>query len=641
MSTKNQYLAGIYSDIPRSLFFWAIMIISVLIVMISPFYKALFNGGSWAFEGPIYNVMVWSSVAFLLLSVHIFKEWSFCRSRDLLVLLVWLIPLSFLISSIQAVTQHGAINSIGVHAICAIFFMIGLYYGRTQWGLNIIVYSIMISGYIVVIYGLMNWLGYTSYSDAVLGKQLSGVFQYPNTYAAYLTGIFLGSLHLVGVSTRWSSIWLHGLIQTPILLSILLTLSRGGWLILALMIVVFIVFLPPLKQLQHLAYMLSLALISFVVYVKYMEIRTDFINVGFNKSDSAGGVIWIVVASIVSSVIALIIYRLIGERLFQKVKDKKMLRGVNMIIPTVIVLLGCIAVYVLFVNTAIVERLPESISSRIGSINLNDQSTQERMAFFKDAMKIVKDYPVLGAGGGAWSALYYEYQSFEYISSQAHYFILQYFIEVGWVGIIILIVFLFAVFVLFIRNYSRETYNDYSHHRYVLFIIAVSLLAHSQIDFDLSFVYIGIVVYICLGGMLPPKTKDFKLIKFKNVDKWSRVVPVVLSISSIVLIVMSIRLSTANSTYQSAIEELEGVVDYQSFTSKIDKALNYHPNHPDYIITKVSIETQAYAQLKDEKHYQEASYWLSQLDKYEPRNKQIVPLRQLLDSARQAVLNGK
>ena len=115
-------------------------------------------------------------------------------------------------------------------------------------------------------------------------------------------------------------------------------------------------------------------------------------------------------------------------------------------------------------------------------------------------MKVVKDYPVLGAGGGGWASLYEHYQNNPYLSRQVHNFFLQYLIEVGIVGFLVFMGFILFIFYKFSRQYLRRETDDYNNGFFYL-IIALSILVHSLLDFNLSFAFMGMLVFLALGGM--------------------------------------------------------------------------------------------------------------------------------------------
>lgn len=115
-------------------------------------------------------------------------------------------------------------------------------------------------------------------------------------------------------------------------------------------------------------------------------------------------------------------------------------------------------------------------------------------------MKVVKDYPILGAGGGGWASLYEHYQNNPYTSRQVHNFFLQFLIEVGIVGFLIFMSFILYIFYKYIRGYVKRDKNEFENGFFYL-IIALSILVHSLLDFNMSYAFMGILVFIGLAGM--------------------------------------------------------------------------------------------------------------------------------------------
>jgi len=83
--------------------------------------------------------------------------------------------------------------------------------------------------------------------------------------------------------------------------------------------------------------------------------------------------------------------------------------------------------------------IPENLAKRITSISLEETSASGRFTFYKDAFKIIKDYPIIGAGGGGWASLYFGYQSHLYWSNQVHNYFMQVWIETGTLGLLAVI----------------------------------------------------------------------------------------------------------------------------------------------------------------------------------------------------------
>ena len=68
--------------------------------------------------------------------------------------------------------------------------------------------------------------------------------------------------------------------------------------------------------------------------------------------------------------------------------------------------------------------IPENIVQRFSSISLKESGASSRFEFYRDALKIIKDYPILGAGGGGWQSLYQGYQSRLYWTTEVHSYFL-------------------------------------------------------------------------------------------------------------------------------------------------------------------------------------------------------------------------
>lgn len=131
--------------------------------------------------------------------------------------------------------------------------------------------------------------------------------------------------------------------------------------------------------------------------------------------------------------------------------------------------------------------IPDRIVSMYES-SLSSLDFVSRNIFYKDALNIVKDHWLIGAGGGAWTLLYQSYQSYFYSSSQTHNYYLQLAVECGIVGLIILILLLMSITIMFFRKYSYKN-SDNNNERLMqvaLFSGLAALLMHSAIDFDLS-----------------------------------------------------------------------------------------------------------------------------------------------------------
>jgi len=132
--------------------------------------------------------------------------------------------------------------------------------------------------------------------------------------------------------------------------------------------------------------------------------------------------------------------------------------------------------------------LPDSIMIRLENME-NTQSASMRMTYYKDALKIVADYLLLGAGGGAWNFLYNSYQSFYYTSEHVHNYFLELFVETGIIGMLALLAYIACLCFMAVKERygkgDKETKNVIL--QMTLFTAIIAGFAHSVVDFDFSF----------------------------------------------------------------------------------------------------------------------------------------------------------
>ncbi|MCX7922456.1 MAG: O-antigen ligase family protein [Clostridia bacterium] len=145
--------------------------------------------------------------------------------------------------------------------------------------------------------------------------------------------------------------------------------------------------------------------------------------------------------------------------------------------------------------------LPEFITAKFEEFK-GSNSSITREIFYKDGLKIFKDYWLLGAGGGAWQLLYNSYQSHPYVSNQAHNYYLQVGIETGILGVLIVVFLILTIVFMYLREYGFKNSNENNKERYLQGIVCtaiLSLLLHSVIDFDLSLSAIALLLWTLIG----------------------------------------------------------------------------------------------------------------------------------------------
>lgn len=156
--------------------------------------------------------------------------------------------------------------------------------------------------------------------------------------------------------------------------------------------------------------------------------------------------------------------------------------------------------------------LPEELVSRFQMMEINDRNASVRMAFYGDSMRIFKDYPVFGAGGGAWQALYPNYQTIEYNSTEAHNYYLQTLIETGIIGILALGTLLLTLVLLLVKSVRDRNIQNTT-----IIIAILSLLSHSALDFNFSYLSIPILLWGLIALLEVESAGQFKLTRVKEI----------------------------------------------------------------------------------------------------------------------------
>lgn len=155
---------------------------------------------------------------------------------------------------------------------------------------------------------------------------------------------------------------------------------------------------------------------------------------------------------------------------------------------------------------AVIEKLklnyrfiPNDIAKKINEISLKTESSSERLVFIKDGLKMFGDYFLTGTGAKGWGLLYTKYQSYGYVSNEAHNYYLQTAIESGLLGTISIIGLLVGLVIAGTKLYIRKHENSY----FLIGVISMlfELLAHAFLDFDFSLYAILLALVSCIGWL--------------------------------------------------------------------------------------------------------------------------------------------
>lgn len=633
---------------------WVLLVGLILFLVWAPFQAGLFNGLVLNFEKPMFWAVLIGSFLSIAWVAAFFKKVKLEDLRDWTAVWVVLIPVTYVLALISAASHYYAMNAVLIQCLYAMVFVICLYLLQNKRANSILETTIITVAYIIVLFGLFNWLGqgktvsamvgwFTAtvingqYNQAVwvdaIGPRLASVFQYPNTYAAFLMAFFFVSVFAITRSKRWYSHAIHGFMLVPMVVSILLTLSRGALMFLPVVFIILLLFLKPAKQILWILYCLIATVATLAIAKPVTDLGQQF-HLG-QISNSAKGWGYVFGASLIVAALTWVIQRYFAPLLETRTERWSGKRLSSLWLPLSSIAVVLILAFLLL-GTSLKNVLPENISNRLNNINLQQHSLLERLTFYKDAVKVIKDYPVIGAGGGAWASFYEKYQNNPYTSRQAHSFIMQYLVEVGVLGFIVLVAFLAYIFYKYIRGYIRsdETKrNDY----FIYFIIVLSILIHSLMDFNMSYVFIGMLVFLGLGGMAAAMdTQPVKRLAWKS-SGFRTLYSGIMVIAALVLIFTSIRYIQAHNAIEKGRSLMTTSSDFQEIQAPFADALKKRSNQPDAVLNYNLLLQAAYEQSQDEAFYNSDLKLLTDALKQDAYNKnmynQLIALYQLKGEA--------
>jgi O-antigen ligase len=639
---------------------WVLLASLILYLAWTPFQVALFNGQMLSFEKPIFWAAAMACVILLIWIANYYKSIQLEDQRDWMAVWVLLLPITYVLSLFGAASHYLAMNMVIIQFTYAIMFIIGLFLMRDKFANKLIQTAIMVIAYIIVGFGFLNWFGQGTfagklvgwfssgvlngkYTDAVMtdsnGLRLTSVFQYANTYAAFLMAFLFAAVFFLIRSKKWVGQLIHGFMLVPIIVSILLTLSRGGLVMLPVVFVLLLLFLKPAKQILWVVYLGIAGIASLLISKTVTDLGLQ-LNKAYEGGAAAKGWGTLLIASAVVALLTWAIHRFIAPLLYRGLQTWSDRKFSSMWIPVgSVIVVGALAF--LFIGTSARNILPDNMSTRLENINFQQHSVLERFTFYKDTMKVVQDYPVMGAGGGAWGTLYEKYQNNPYTSRQAHNFFLQYLVEVGIIGFIIFMTFLIFVFYKYIRGYMRENEEGRESH-FLYLILVLSILLHSILDFNMSYVFIGILVYLGLGGMA--SVMESKPIRFQQLrlrgSGVSALYSLVIGICAVIVLFTSFRYVQASTAGLKASKLVQTSTSFEEIKAPLDKDLNLRKNHPDSVLLLSSLYQEVYSQAQNEDFYKEAYDLIVEARKDEPYNKgminQLITLHQLKGQQEQA-----
>ncbi|WP_372995847.1 O-antigen ligase family protein [Lutispora sp.] len=574
--------------------FFMFLIASFMIII--PFYRGLF------FRVNYIPAIIFISMLFAVSMAHKLRRKDYKILDTYTDITVFLIPASYLISFFFAANTKDAFDMFLLY--CSYFMLYkltsDLSVGDKKYK-DVFIDVIIASAFLLSFTAIMNMTGFIDINGAFIGKRLYGLYQYANSTASVLgVGIILALNKLISEENIKRAA-IYQSVMTALIASFIFTLSRGGYLVLAGVLLLNFILINAKAKLRLLMglfvslissfmlifkfytlaeenisaiwihYLVSIILSAIIVCIIYSfksKVKLDFpdktINISLVIMVTAFTVIAILLFSIKEPIEYKIVHRASEESSWKdrnismfdlepdeeyilefdvkasletpnsygvvarsynnENKQSEILRHFEPTGPqftkksfnfTTLENTEKVTIYLynydsgsntVYRNVTIrdsngiilrkMERpkyLPAAIADRLTDINMESESISSRIYFTTDGLKIMKDYTITGAGGGAWKNLYRQYQSVPYNTTEVHNFYVQYGIEVGIIGLAALTGLLLLLIASMIKSIKARS-------NYLCVYLAVMLLLlHSTIDFNLSLAAVGYILWMLIG----------------------------------------------------------------------------------------------------------------------------------------------
>ncbi|WP_168123638.1 O-antigen ligase family protein [Paenibacillus sp. HB172176] len=612
-----------------------------LFFLILPYQQGLFNGNQVGFEARIYKAAIYGLILLFIPAIYLVRGWRLNSHVGILSIAVIFMPLIYWISYFSAVSSYYASLKVIICMLLAALFITAIYSAQSNSTRTLMEGGLMVAGGIIVWFGIFNLFGQNYYKDAVWlasGQyRLSSVFQYPNTYAGLLIALFLASAYYAVHSSKNYVRLLNAAMLAPLWISFMLTYSRGAIVVIPVVVLLIVPLLRFSKQIAYFLYMGIAVIISMVVLPKLSsnadaisaivlpnETKADATTISmFDKLPlQCWGLLLLAMAVTVAFV--WVYHSKLDSWVASKTAAFAERKWTTVLIPAAIIVVGVLAAALLLASPAVRSLLPGELAARLETINFQQHSVLERLTFYKDGLKTSKDYPIIGAGGAAWQAIYEQYQNNPYESRQAHSFYVQTLVEIGWLGLLIMLALFAYIFYLYIRSHIRHPELRGSH--LVFYIFALTLLAHSAIDFDMSYVYIGAIVFVSLGCMIAPFSEKLVISRMdqRMMKSWQQAIyPACLALLAIVTLAVTIQHNRAVSNFYKTISLAQKQTPFNQLIDGLDKSISISPNQPTYAVTKASWLMQAYDQNHEQQYLMLAEETINKAERYDKHSRDL------------------
>ncbi|MGE5392064.1 MAG: O-antigen ligase family protein [Deltaproteobacteria bacterium] len=459
-----------------------------LLIAASPLFRGLY------FESELLPAIIAAALAFLIfLAVKIRNREGF--KLQALDICMMAFALAYILALFHAVNLHAALVEVLKAASYLMVYWMARELGRDQTRFKGLLISAYIAALLMAFIGIGAALGWFTLPGAYVDGHIRSTLQYHNALAVYLAAAIMVGWAMGLGETRPSRLSAWNSANYFLIVVLAGTLSRGTLILFPFMLLLFLLVLPARQRIMAMAGLLL-----------FLPAAVLAAGLFYNNLEASGMALLIFIIGLALVAGATWIHGSgIFARLLKPARVKNMFR--TWVIAG-LVIFGIITAGWLYADSrglSLTEQIsPQGISEKFARLSLRDRSVQERLASYEDAVKIVKDYPLTGAGGGAWPSLYHRYASQLYWTKEVHNFYLKTAVETGMIGFLSLAALCFFFLRLLVSVWKQTKAVELKGSP-LFWAAALSVLLiglHSLVDFDLSLPAVAFLFFAAIGAVV-------------------------------------------------------------------------------------------------------------------------------------------
>lgn len=584
------------------------------ILLILPFNQGMFYGGNANFEGVLFQFLLLGGILFACLTAVSWMNRNNQKQLDPLTLIVWLLPVGYYIGFLSGPSSYSGRTYFYFYiCLAAVFLIARNLSNKIRWMIGLF----LLSGSFILFFGYANMFGNLHYVDAFFGDlRFASVFQYPNAYGALALIMIALCLYLsVNYRNKWLLMCVTFLL-VPTIISFVMSLSRGAFIVAFPVLLVTLLLLPFRKQLVLCCLGVS-ALIITIPLSKLMYTIGVPLQKSMNAVSSFQGWAILLGSAIFYAALSTVIIRSISGWLYDTGKQRS---GERWIIPSFFVLTVTVVVLIIILKPHWISFLPDLLEKRLLRINGKENSMLERFAFYRDSIKMWQHQPIFGYGGGTWKTLVYTYQSNPYASILAHSFIFQTLVETGLFGLLSVVLLLIWILIRVLRNRGHMN-PEYG----IMLIILAALIMTSAIDFNMNFGYLICMLFIVMGMVSTIGGQGSGVIKplpMRVTFNFAK--PIVYLVFASFLLYQSVNLLRSHAAFNAAQDAILHKEPESVIFSRINNAIENARDHPEYSTFKVMALLMVHDKQPADTYLVEAEKTLGQIKRFEKQNVTLI-----------------